>query len=414
MTSNRRIIIIAGAVVALIAVLVAIYFIFFSRSSGGLEVGGDPFGGTGAGDISTDGEPSVLEGDVDFSGEAGTEVGPQLVRITDAPVAHGVASIFIPEIPAATSTDGTIIPAVPPDIEVRFVERRSGNVYAYRAHGRTLTRISNQTIPGVQEAEWVADGSLAYLRFLSNDTGTEHIETYALPAIEDDGYFLEQDLAGIDATSTTAVLSLKSTATGSIVTVARPDGSNARSAFTTALTDIVVAFFGRNYLVHTAASASADGYVFQVTDSGAWSRLVGPLRGLTAIPSPTGSTILYSYVSRGTLITQVLDVASRVSTPLPISTIVEKCVYARDGATAYCAVPKSVAGTLPDDWYQGAYAFSDRIWKIDLALRAAILLIDPSEIADIDIDAVALTLDPLKDILTFTNKRDGSLWAYDL
>lgn len=412
---SRRYLIIGLAVIALIAVAVVAFFLFSRGTDPGVTPVDDPFGGAGSGDAPFGEAPSVLEEGTDFTNEAGTEVAPRLVRITDAPVARGVASIYIPEIPAATSTDGTVIPMVPPDVEVRFIERQTGNVYAYRAHERTLTRISNQTVPGIERASWLSDGSMAFVQFLSSDTGAERIESYALPASGEGGYFLEQDLAQVTATGTATVLTLRTSTTGAVATVARPDGSNPRTAFSSALSSIVVAFSGpSNYLATTKGSASADGFSFLINGtSGSTTRLLGPLRGIAAIPSSNGASVVYSYVNRGTLSTAVLDVASRTVVAFPVTTLAEKCVFS-GATTVYCAVPKSLQGTLPDDWYQGVVSFSDRIWKIDLVARVAILLVDPSEVGQVDIDAVALSIDRTDDVLTFTNRIDGSLWAFDL
>lgn len=49
-----------------------------------------------------------------------------------------------------------------------------------------------------------------------------------------------------------------------------------------------------------------------------------------------------------------------------------------------------------------------------MAERSASLVIDPIAVAQTQIDGVSLALDPKSDFLIFTNKIDGSLWAYDL
>lgn len=412
-TLRKRLPIIIGSVVAVSIILVAIYFVFFNTTPPDGAVNGDPFGGAGSGDTFGSGTPSVLDGGIEFSGDAGVEVAPRLVRITNAPVAYGVAALYIPEVPAITNTDGVIVPAIPPDIEVRFVERQSGNLYAYRVHARTLTRISNQTIPGVREALWLSDGSQAYLRFLSEDVGT-HMETYALPAEGDGGFFLEQDLIDVAATSTNGLLTLQSDTNGAIATLAKADGSVPKTAFTTELSSIVASFFGKGYLVSTKPSAGLAGYSFSVSSTGTWNRVLGPLSGLAAIGNSTGAELLYSYTSNGGLRTALMDMATRTPVPLPITTLAEKCSFSGDGASVYCAVPKILGGTLPDDWYHGIASFNDRLWQVSVSDRSAILILDPSEIARVDIDAVSLTPDPTNDVLVFTNKKDGSLWVYDL
>ena len=49
-----------------------------------------------------------------------------------------------------------------------------------------------------------------------------------------------------------------------------------------------------------------------------------------------------------------------------------------------------------------------------MADRVATQLIDPKTVGNVDIDAVALSVDPTTDVLVFTNKTDKTLWLYDL
>ena len=42
------------------------------------------------------------------------------------------------------------------------------------------------------------------------------------------------------------------------------------------------------------------------------------------------------------------------------------------------------------------------------------LVVDSVAVANTPIDGVSLSIDANSDVLLFTNKADGSLWAYDL
>ncbi|HEX5774840.1 MAG TPA: hypothetical protein VFY28_02675, partial [Candidatus Paceibacterota bacterium] len=122
----------------------------------------------------------------------------------------------------------------------------------------------------------------------------------------------------------------------------------------------------------------------------------------------------YSYVDRSRLYMQALDAGNRTSISLPLVTLVEKCAWNKEGSAVFCAVPTAIGGALPDEWYQGAHAFTDRLWRIDLADRVATLVFDPRELADEPMDMEALTLDSASDVIVFMNRLDGSLWSYDL
>lgn len=406
---NRRILVIVASVIVLIGLVVGAYFLFFANGPS-LSVGipSDPFGSSGDRTeselLGPDGQP--IQG-------AGTVVAPRLIRISDAPVAKGAVGLYIPPVPAvASSTE----PEIPADTEVRFIERQSGNIYAFRVHDRLLTRVSNRTLPGIQEAAWAGDGSRAFVRYLTRAAdGIEHVDTYALPADGGEGYFLEQDLEQVAVRGSETVFSLLPSSSGSVGSLSNPDGTNVRTLFTSMLSRLRTAFSGSDLVATTKASSGLDGYAFLVSGTGgSFTRILGPLRGLATLPNPEGTAVLYSYVDSNRTYLQVLDLASRNSTALPIVTLAEKCVWETGGRAVYCGVPTALAGNVPDEWYQGAKTFSDRIWRIDLDTRLATLVIDPGQVADVAIDAVALAIDPLNDVLIFTNKKDGTLWAYDL
>ncbi|HYF28975.1 MAG TPA: hypothetical protein VEA36_01255, partial [Candidatus Paceibacterota bacterium] len=402
----RRILIIIAAVILLIILIVGAYFLFF-RGGGGLIVGPDPFGPAGDRDP---GLAPVVDTGVEVPG-AGTSIGPRLLQLTDRAVAKGTVSLYTPPrtVTVASSTSTSTPPVVettPAEVEVRYIDRQSGNVYSFKVHERVLTRLSNKTLPGVIEASWTRDGSRAFVRFLERDVaGAERVSTYLLPANGEGGFFLEQGLAQVEVASTT-VLTLLSTDTGSVASAMNADGTGTRTLFSSVLSSLRVAYLGTSYLAQTKPTAHLDGYAF-IVSGGTFTRLLGPLRGLSTLPSPSGRNVLYSYVDRGKLYTQVLDVSARTTLPLPLATLPEKCVWTPDGSALYCGVPTSVAGLLPDDWYQGARPFSDRVWRIDMATRVATLVFDPRQIAQVSIDAQALSLDSASDVLVFMNKSDG-------
>ncbi|MBU1292473.1 hypothetical protein KJ819_00205 [Patescibacteria group bacterium] len=410
---NRRLLILISSIIVFAGILFAVYFFVFAPGAS-LTVGvpGNPFGSS---TDRTGGDLPVPDG-APIQG-AGRVVAPKLLRITEGPVAKGVAVLSLPEvIDESASTATTTVATVAAETEIRFVERQSGNIYTFRVHDRVLSRISNRTLPGVQEASWTNDGARAFVRYLTRAAdGIEHVDTYSLPAEGGEGYFLEQDLEQVVVGSDNTVFSLLPTSTGSVGSLSAADGTNIRTLFTSVISRLRTEFSGENLIATTKASSGLDGYSFLVSRaSGSLTRILGPMRGLATLPSPDGSHVLYSFSDRGKLATQVLNLTTRTATPLPLATLAEKCAWAPEGDALYCAVPTTITGNLPDNWYQGAQSFTDRIWYINLDTRLATLVVDPKQVGEVDIDAVALTLDSEADVLVFTNKRDGSLWVYDL
>ena len=416
----KRTLIIIGAVLLVIALAVGAYFLFFAPKKAGIVVdtGQNPFGTSG--DYTGAGDGQQPTGDTVKTGE---EVAPNLVRITQGPVALGSLVFLAPkeiveEEGPDTGTSSASVAKKGKTIfvpEVRYVERKSGNVYKYEFNEKLLSRISNRTLPGIQEAAWTADGKTAFLRFLSaNQSGTEVAETYALPTESEGGYLLESGLDQVVVSGTSTVITLLPSTPGSIATAARAARAHAKTLFTSSLSSLRLYPAGKGVGAFTKPSAQMDGFGFMVSAAGAFDRILGPYRGFTMLPSPSGKQVAYSYLSGQTLVASVMDTATRASTALPVALLPEKCVWAADEQSIYCAVPRSMSGSWPDSWYQGAVSFSDRIWKIDLLARTAVLVVDSVAVANTPIDGVSLSIDANSDVLLFTNKADGSLWAYDL
>jgi hypothetical protein len=419
----RRTLTIVAVVVVVLGIAAGIYYFFFAKGAS-LEVGDtpvtNPFGGVGDGTGgATGGSPAGISTTTEEETAVAATPAPRLVEIAKGPVADGMAMvrITVPAVygpPTGSSTVPTVVTATSTDTEVRYIDRASGNVYAYQIRADKLTRTSNRTAPGIQEASWLADGSLAYARSVVTDAdGTAHAETYALPANGIGGFALPRDLAQAFAAEGSSLLALASGVNGSVATVSKTDGTAGKTAFSTPLGQITAFAAKSGYFAETNPSAAAAGYAFSAGT--AFTRLLGPLPGLSILPNHAGTKLIVSYLDGSALRLASYDLASRELTALPVSTLAEKCAWTADDASAYCAVPVALpSGTLPDDWYQGAVSFTDRIWKIDFSSRVAELTLNLPTAAKTDIDAVSLTLDQDTDALSFVNKLDGSLWSYDL
>lgn len=414
----RRMLIIIAGIIVLTGIGVALYFFFFANAPTlSVDTTPNPFGEAPDSLAPTD---TSSEGSALVS-EAGEYVAPRLVRITKGPVAAGNVVFSVGTTSSTGQGTGTsTLEAIPEkDYEIRYVERATGNVYSYLFNKRALTRISNKTIPGVQEAVWLSDGSQTYVRYLvqGENTTNSAVETYALPLSGEEGFFLEKDLSQVLAKNDGTVMTVLPSTSSTLVNMVDKGGRSLSSGFSVPLASLRIQFAGEDFLAVTRPSASLDGYAFLVEDTtDTLARVLGPFRGLSALPSPSGEFLLYHSLNKGALSLSLYDRTSRATIALPVSTLVEKCVWANDETKIYCGVPRALSGTLPDAWYQGAVAFSDRLWVIDVAGRVAALLVDPGTASEEEepIDAVALTVDSGANVLVFTDKKTGALYAYDL
>ncbi len=409
----KRALIITSAVIVILGIGVFVYLAFFT-SSAHLTVGSNANTfGTSSGTVPTS----------DTSSGAATIVAPNLVKITTGPVSAGEVVVDLPSILATTTvlststTTATSTVSTPTytagDTLVRYIDRESGNVYEYRVGAQSLTRVSNKTLPGIQEASWLPDGSMAFVRFLSTTGNSQNIASYALPYNGTGGYFLQQDLDQVTVVGSSSVFTLMNGANGSIGSLAHADGSAVSMLFNSPLTSLIVHPSGSSFIASTRAAAEIGGYAFTIA-SGKFTPILGSLNGLTVLPSPSGKSLLYSYTDGSSFHMSVMDISAGAVTSLPLATITEKCVWTPDSTAVYCAIPSTMTGNLPDSWYQGTTSFTDKIWRIDLSSRLATLILSPSDTAKTDIDAVNLAIDQNGRVLVFRNKKDGSLWAYSL
>ncbi len=380
------------------------YFAFFTGETAGITTAPGTTTLPAAGQATPPTSTTPAQPPVATTPGAPTAVSARLVKISAGPVVPGEVVVNVRAINASSS----------PDVVASYIERQSGNVYSYSTLVKTLTRTSNKTLPGIQSASWLPNASLAFVRYLSGTTFST-INSYALPANGSGGFFLPQNLAGL-AISSTSVLTTVSGVNGSSVSVSRTNGTHSSALFTTPLSSVRVSFAGKNqYLVFTKPSASLAGDAFLVDAAGRFSRIAGPRNGLVALASPSGKWVLISYVLENAMQMELISAATGASLPLPVATIADKCVWTNNAAALYCGIPVAPpAGGYPDDWYQGAVHFSDRIWKVDVAGRYAQLVLDFNKETGTDADATALAVDPLGTTLVFVNKNDGSLWSYSL
>ncbi|PIS43209.1 hypothetical protein COS69_00575 [Candidatus Kaiserbacteria bacterium CG06_land_8_20_14_3_00_49_31] len=401
----RRALIIIAIILVLLGIGVATYFLFFARTAGIVVAP------TGSVSLPVAGQQEVPDiGIVNTSSTtpviAPVPVSARLVKISAGPVVLGEVLVDIPAKNASSS----------PDVAINYIERESGNVFSYLTNTKTITRTSNKTIPGIQSASWLPNASLAFVRYLSG-TDFSTINTYALPANGVGGFFLPQNLADI-AVSSTSVLTLTSGVNGSVASLERTDGTHAISIFSTPLSALRVSFAGKNqYLAYTKPSATLPGYAFLVSGTGRFSPVVGPQNGLVALASPSGKWVLVSYTLVNAMQMTLINTVTGETFPLPVATIADKCAWMADDSVIYCGIPMNPPADIayPDDWYQGAVHFSDRIWKIQVSGRYAQLVLDfPKETNDDSLDAEAMAINSFGTVLSFVNKNDGSLWGYSL
>ncbi|MCK9351310.1 MAG: hypothetical protein WCT49_00160 [Candidatus Paceibacterota bacterium] len=318
---------------------------------------------------------------------------------------------------------------------VNYVEKETGNVFETRLEDMQTNRISHSIMPRIYEAQFANSGRSVVMRYLKSKGET--ISTFVLDipragALSSDnattsasvpnGRFLPPDIADlkVSADEKTAFYLTRTgefsnrNSFGSIFNFEKNSGSQVfQSPFSEWLP---VAVNSKNVLLQTKASQNVPGFLYSFDiKSGVLKKILGDKKGLTTLPSTDGQRILYSESTKGGLTLGIHNISNNTTVNLILQTLPEKCAWKSDSLTIYCAAPQNLPGTAyPDAWYQGTVSFSDNLWQVDANTGKSVVILVPSSFTVELMDMTSLVISPLQDFIYFTNKKDSSLWAFEV
>jgi len=197
------------------------------------------------------------------------------------------------------------------------------------------------------------------------------------------------------------------------------NASNPTRLFTTPLTDINVSWPSDNIIaINTKGSASYYGFLYFVNPkTGVWTKVLGPLFGLSTAVDTTGKYVLYSSTGKNNdITTNIYTVNTKTVTEAVVRTLADKCVWGKFyKELVYCGVPSQLTPSrYPDDWYVGTTATVDKIWQINATTGEVKLISSLLDQADRILNVFNLDTDPRDHYLFFMNKNDLSFWSLDL
>jgi hypothetical protein len=305
---------------------------------------------------------------------------------------------------------------------VRYVLRETGRIEDLSLDTGDTKRVTNTTVPRIQEAFFGENGSAVALRYLGADNET--VETYIAPLPTDPfasstelvGTFFRQNIPSLAFSPTTnQVFYLTESNTGATGRIANLSNTASRVVFSSPLSEWLASWEAPgSVLVTSKPSYIAAGNAVRVRENGEETLLLDGIRGLTTLPNPSMTRVLYSQSNGGTTRLFVYDISSRQTRELPTPTLPEKCVWV-DDLHVICAIPTIISGAMPDAWYQGNASFTDSFWMLNTESGEVDFLFDPSETsAREDVDAIELHLSYDNTVLSFINKKDLRGWVADL
>ena len=302
-------------------------------------------------------------------------------------------------------------------------DRASGNIYQNLASTTATERLSNYTLPGVEEAYFI--DPLTVLTRAVDESG-EFIETKYLRLFRDSATSsvfsaTEKNISvnsqAVSYSNDTKKMFYFIDKTGQGV-VANFDLSSFLRVIKTSLTEWIPQYVNRTTLAATTrASAYFQGYLFFINSNGAGDNqyILGDKYGFTTLVSPDGKKVLYSEIQEDLLQTSIYDIQTKTTIALTQSTLSEKCTWTADSKKIYCAIPQKLAiAPYPDVWYQGSTSFSDNIWSVDPITGEFDVVIALQDQVTDPIDAYNIKVSADSKYLLFQDKYTLTLWKYDL
>jgi hypothetical protein len=311
---------------------------------------------------------------------------------------------------------------------LKFVDRAVGHTYEYPVLDQTggPTRITNTTIPKIQEVVWSSTGIELVYRFLDGETDNISSFSSKIKPGETSSTETTGEITGLFLTSNIKQLVInpagnkifslidKSDKSGTFGITTNLDGSGKKVIFDSPASYWNISWPKDNIITFTTKPNNKDYgilYFLNIKEN-TFDRIISNHTGLSTITNKEASLVAYSYSENEQFVLDIYDVTKKLRSNINITTISDKCVWGElDPKILYCAIPKIIApNKYPDVWYQGVVSFNDNIWKINTETGAMEELYQIGSNENAEIDAIDLKISKDDSYLAFTNKKDLSLW----
>ena len=359
-------------------------------------------------------------------GESGTtsasvDIESRFHKITNAPVAGYVA--------LGSNEDL--------NLNLRYAEKETGHIFDYKAGGTVAERVTNTTIPRVQDVLWDKTGGKAIFRYFDGDENT--VKTFVASLVSSvstssgatttetklDGVFLPDNITSLGYSTNTRIKNpifyLTTSGSGATGYLTDFSGGKLTPIFNSSFSDWDVMWPNKLYLF-TKPSGLMEGFVYTLNENlssateTSVEKVLGGRLGLSPLPNKTGSLMLFSESKGATPELSLYKVAQKEISSLPLKTFAEKCAWGeKNEKIFYCAVPLSFPGGIyPDDWYKGKSQTSDGFvsYNIETGFFQILAIMERDLGERVDVTDLVVAADD--SVLFFKNKLDQSLWSFSI
>lgn len=297
----------------------------------------------------------------------------------------------------------------------RFMEQGSGHVYEYDLKNKRSYRISNTSVPQIQEALWAQNGNVVAFRY--EDGGILKAAVGELSTTTEERsfvnvYFLPEGIRGLalspDGAQVFYIIPGATAGTASGI-VARRDGSSPRTVFNGKLPRWLASWPTATSIVVSSPWSTQGGIAYRINpQTGAQSILYttqGLFLGIGG--GPAGELLVADPNTKrlGSLRNSSVEPELAVSWP-------SLCAFASHAtSTVVCAYIPQAGYDLALAWERGEYDFASNIMLLELNNGSGRFLLSNEEMGDRVFDAIHPALSPDASFASFTNRVDGLLWG---
>ncbi|MEW5907757.1 MAG: hypothetical protein AB1643_01050 [Patescibacteria group bacterium] len=308
---------------------------------------------------------------------------------------------------------------------VRYIEQSTGHIYEVDLQKKSSKRISNTTILGSFNSVWSFNGDKLVIGYLDESDYGLQVKNFSLKISDEtatftgtstaQGIFLPTDTISIASSpSEDKIFYLEKSGDSTTGIIATFEDKKRAAIFSSVISEFNVSWPNKNNIaLLTRPSAAITGFLYFIDiKTGALQKILGDIKGLTALVSPDGGQVFYSENRNNNIVTKIYDVKNKTADEFYLRTLPEKCVWSRkEKDIIFCAVPTNLPQVdYPDYWYQGLISFeNDSIWKINFVSGETTELLK-----DTNLDIINPLFTLSEDYLIFINKKDNTLWGLKL
>lgn len=169
------------------------------------------------------------------------------------------------------------------------------------------------------------------------------------------------------------------------------------------------------FLLHAKADSRTEGFVEKISlTTGSITPITSGRSGLLYTEDPSGTYSLSKDRSSESLVLR--NTKTGTSHVTSFASLPEKCIWSnQEAGVAFCAgQDTSPLLPTPESWYQGNFAYTDSLFRVDLNTNSSIRIMDPVDegVPSMDIIPQSLSEDDAR--ILFINKNTLEPWIYKI